>query len=84
MSKKKPRTPVDTLPTGMENADPLYTQEQAAAYLSVPAETLTFWRKTCPELVYMRLGPSPRFVRYRRSALEAFITICTARAKEGE
>lgn len=48
MSKKKPRTPVDALPTGMENADPLYTQEQGVKMADhVKTYTLVVRWKDC-------------------------------------
>jgi predicted DNA-binding transcriptional regulator AlpA len=59
--------------------DPLLTQEQAAQILGVAPGTLEVWRSTKRvPLAYIKLGK--RAVRYRRSAIEAFLTAGTVAA----
>lgn len=51
--------------------DPLRTPEDAAAFLGVTCHTLAVWRCTGRySLPYVKIG---RRVRYRQSALDAFI-----------
>lgn len=62
--------------TGAE--DPLLTTEQAAELLDVEPETLEIWRfHRRYALAYVKIG---RNVRYRRSAIEAFIASRTVAA----
>lgn len=51
--------------------DPLLTEAQAAELLGIKPQTLQAWRSTRRyPLAYIKAG---RLVRYRRSALEAFL-----------
>jgi excisionase family DNA binding protein len=53
------------------SADPLLTEVQAAEILGVKPATLQVWRSTRRyPLPYVKTG---RLVRYRQSAIEAFI-----------
>jgi len=51
--------------------DALLTPRQAAAFLSVPVQTLAIWR--CNGRVALRFVKVGRHVRYRRSDLMAFV-----------
>lgn len=53
------------------DTDPLLTQGQAAELLTVAPETLERWRQQLCGPRYIRLG---RLIRYRRSAIEQYIT----------
>lgn len=55
----------------LSNHDPLRTEAEAAEALGVKATTLQIWRctKRYP-LPYIKVG---RLVRYRQSALDAFL-----------
>ena len=54
-----------------EASDPLLDQRQAAAYLDLKPGTLEVWRCTKRySIEYVRVG---RNVRYRKSALDAFL-----------
>ena len=58
--------------------DPLLTEQQAAELLGVKPTTLQVWR--CNKryaLAYIKTG---RLVRYRRSAIEAFLEARTVAA----
>jgi excisionase family DNA binding protein len=55
---------------GMTQADELLTLQEVAAWLKVPATTLYQWRYQGEGPRGMRVG---RYVRYRRSDVEAFI-----------
>ena len=58
--------------------DPLLTERQAAEILDVQPTTLQVWRMTKREpLAYVKIG---RNVRYRASAVEAFIRSRTVAA----
>lgn len=71
MSIPSPRKTSLIQDTGTINADPLLTVEQAAAYLNVQPQTLNNWRTTGRHNIpTTKVG---RLVRYRRSALDAFI-----------
>ena len=51
--------------------DPLLTEEQAAKFLGVKPASLQVWRSTKRyKLSYLKVG---RLVRYRLSALNAFL-----------
>jgi excisionase family DNA binding protein len=51
--------------------DPLLTEQQAAEVLGVKPSTLQVWRSTARySLPFVKVG---RLVRYRRSALDAFL-----------
>lgn len=51
--------------------DPLYTEQQAAAFLGVKPASLQVWRSTKRyALSYIKVG---RLVRYRESALVRFL-----------
>lgn len=53
-------------------ADPLLNEAQAAKLLGVKPTTLQVWRSTKRyPLQYVRVG---RLIRYRMSALQAFLT----------
>jgi excisionase family DNA binding protein len=59
-------------------ADPLLTEQQAADLLDVKPTTLQVWRSTKRyALAHVKVG---RNVRYRRSAVEAFIAARTVAA----
>jgi len=58
--------------------DPLLTETQAAEILGVKPTTLQVWRSTRRyQLPYIKAG---RLVRYRQSAVEAFISSRTVGA----
>jgi excisionase family DNA binding protein len=58
--------------------DPLLDEKQAAEILAVKPETLQVWRCTKRyALAYVKVG---RNVRYRRSAVEAFMQARTVAA----
>ena len=64
--------------TTTQTTDPLLTQEQAAEALGVKPDTLSVWRCTKRyALAYVKVG---RSVRYRRSAVEAFLASRTVQA----
>lgn len=51
--------------------DPLLSEQQAAQQLGVKPSTLQLWRSTKRyQLAYIKVG---RLVRYRQSALNAFL-----------
>ena len=53
-------------------SDPLFTEQQAADYLQTAPATLSIWRSTKRyNLPYIKVG---RLVRYRKSALDAFLS----------
>jgi excisionase family DNA binding protein len=53
------------------NNDPLLTTIDAAAYLGVAPETLNVWRCTKRyNIPFIKVG---RLVKYRKSALDAFL-----------
>jgi predicted DNA-binding transcriptional regulator AlpA len=58
--------------------DPLLTEQQASEFLGVKPGTLQVWRcnKRYP-LAYVKVG---RNVRYRQSAIEAFMAVRTVEA----
>ena len=57
------------------NLDPLLTQQEAAAYLKCQPSTLQVWRCTGRvALPFVKVG---RRVRYRKSALDAFLAANT-------
>lgn len=54
-----------------QQADPLFTPAEAADYLDVSARTLAVWRCTGRyNIQFLKVG---RKVRYRKSALDAFL-----------
>lgn len=54
-----------------EQLDPLYDTAEAAAYLNLAENTLAVWRCTRRyDIPYIKVG---RLVRYRKSALDAFL-----------
>lgn len=54
-----------------QSADPLFTPPQAAIYLEVTESTLSVWRCTGRyNISFVKVG---RLVRYRKSALDAFL-----------
>jgi excisionase family DNA binding protein len=58
--------------------DPLLTEDQAAQLLDVKPSTLQVWRSTKRyALSHVKIG---RNVRYRRSAIEAFLAARTVQA----
>ncbi len=60
-------------------ADPLRTEDESAQYLGVKPTTLQIWRSTKRyPLPYIKVG---RLVRYRQSALEAFLVSRTHTAE---
>lgn len=54
----------------MKPAGELFTDEQAAAFLSVEPRTLRLWRQT-RALPFCRL--TPKVIRYRRADLDAWL-----------
>lgn len=51
--------------------DPLYPPKQAANYIGVTEQTLAVWRCTSRYAIpYIKVG---RLVKYRKSALDAFL-----------
>ena len=66
---------VRELPGYAVNTDPLFTQNEAAAYLYLSPKTLAKWRCQYPDrLPHLKIGGS---VRYRKSALDAFLEAST-------
>jgi excisionase family DNA binding protein len=66
------------MPSRVEHTDPLMDQRQAAAYLDIKPGTLEVWRSTKRYgLPFVRIG---RNVRYRKSALDAFLASRTVEA----
>lgn len=58
--------------------DPLLTEQQAGQYLGVKPTTLQVWRSTKRYgLPYVKVG---HLVRYRRSALDEFLSSRTVEA----
>lgn len=54
-----------------QSSDPLFTPPQAAGYLEVTESTLSVWRCTGRyDIPFIKVG---RLVRYRKSALDAFL-----------
>ncbi|MBA4143450.1 MAG: helix-turn-helix domain-containing protein [Nitrosospira sp.] len=55
-----------------ETFDPLYDTAEAAEYIGVKENTLTVWRCVGRyDIEYIKVG---RLVRYRKSALDAFLS----------
>jgi hypothetical protein len=51
--------------------DPLFSSDEAAAYLDLASNTLAVWRcNKRYEVPYIKVG---RLVKYRKSALDAFL-----------
>jgi len=68
------------MPTKSVLSDPLLTEQQAAEKLDLKPTTLQVWRvskRFIAELPHVKIG---RNVRYRASAIEAFITSQTVSA----
>lgn len=60
--------------------DPLLTDAEAAAYLTIKPHTLAVWRTSGRyRLVYVKCG---RLVRYRKSDLDAFLARRTMGASD--
>ncbi len=61
-----------------DNPDPLFSTERAGEYLGgdkpIPTRTLEDWRTSGIGPEFVRLGA--RAVRYRKSALDAFLERC--------
>ena len=58
-------------------ADPLFKEDKAAEFLEVAVKTLQNWRALGTGPRFVKLGPGMRApVRYRRSALVAFVNRC--------
>ena len=54
-----------------QSVDPLFTPPQAASYLEVTESTLSVWRCVGRySIPYIKVG---RLVRYKKSALDAFL-----------
>ena len=54
-----------------QSADPLFTPPQASSYLEVTESTLSVWRCTGRyNIPFVKVG---RLVRYKKSALDAFL-----------
>jgi len=67
----------------IENPDPLYRTRNAAQYLGVSPGTVTNWRLRNCGPAWLNLGVGKYgAVRYRRSALEAFIQAGQMRSDE--
>jgi len=84
LEKKQVKSTATVSATAGLLADPLFTEDQTAEALDVQPTTLQVWRSTGRyDLPYVKIG---RNVRYRKSAIEAFIeartieTSATARA----
>ncbi|WP_020564433.1 helix-turn-helix domain-containing protein [Methylosarcina fibrata] len=70
---------VTTNPVPTPNAD-LLTNDQAADYIGVTPRTLEVWRCTKRHAIpYIKVG---RLVKYRKSALDAFLERQTVGAME--
>lgn len=70
---------VTTNPISTPNAD-LLTNDQAADYIGVTPRTLEVWRCTKRHAIpYIKVG---RLVKYRKSALDAFLERQTVGAME--
>lgn len=66
---------VRELPGYAVNTDPLFTQNEAAAYLYLSPKTLAKWRCQYPDrLAHLKIGGS---IRYRKSALDNFLEAST-------
>lgn len=66
------------MPAKTTQTDPLLTEQQAAEIIGVKPTTLQVWRTTKRyPLAYVKAG---RLVRYRASAVEAFIEARTVAA----
>ena len=66
------------MPAKTTQSDPLLTEQQAAEIIGVKPTTLQVWRATKRyPLAYIKAG---RLVRYRASAIEAFIEARTVTA----
>jgi excisionase family DNA binding protein len=64
-----------------EQSDPLYDNAQAAAYLGLAENTLSVWRCVGRyDIPFIKVG---RLVRYRKSALDAFLERRTHSRVEG-
>ncbi len=54
-----------------QSTDPLFTPKETAEYLGVSQDTLAVWRCTGRyEIPFVKVG---RLVKYRKSALDAFL-----------
>lgn len=54
-----------------QSADPLFTPKEAAEYLGVSNDTLSVWRCVGRyDIPFIKVG---RLVKYRKSALDAFL-----------
>ncbi len=66
--KRRAFSPIKTT----ETFDPLYDTAEAAEYIGVKENTLTVWRCVGRyDIEYIKVG---RLVRYRKSALDAFLS----------
>lgn len=64
-----------------QGSDPLYDTAEAAEYIGVKENTLTVWRCVGRyDIEYIKVG---RLVKYRKSALDAFLERRTRRQREG-
>jgi excisionase family DNA binding protein len=62
----------------LTNSDPLYTTAEAENYLGTKPGVLTVWRSTKRyNIPHLKIG---RLVRYRKSALDNFLSRCTVGA----
>ncbi|OQX05717.1 MAG: hypothetical protein BWK73_32910 [Thiothrix lacustris] len=63
---------VQAIPAYSINGDPLLTEAEAAAYISMSPKTLGRWRSQYPDrLPFVKIGGWS--VRYRRSVLDTYI-----------
>lgn len=53
--------------------DPLYDTKQAAEFYGLAENTLAKWRCNGGGPRFVRVGPSGRAIRYRKSDLDAFL-----------
>ena len=64
----------------LKPADPLYPPKEAAGYIDVTERTLSVWRCTGRYgIPFVKVG---RLVRYRKSALDAFLSRRTVGGEE--
>jgi hypothetical protein len=77
-----PETRTTTMPS---DNDPVFSREEAAAFLGVAPQTLAAWSVDGRGPTYSRTGPTRGRVMYRRSALVEFLnqTVVTRPERRG-
>jgi excisionase family DNA binding protein len=74
------RLPHPSESTGTRN-DPLFNNSEAADYIGITPSTLEVWRCTKRyQIAFIRVG---RLIKYRQSALDAFLEQQTVNAEQG-